>query len=59
MLSGSMSPTFDAGSLVVIKPAEAASIKVNDVIVFRSHDFEDPVVVTHRVAAVETRRGTA
>ena len=57
VLSGSMSPTFDAGSLVVIKPVEAASIKVNDVIAFRSPEFADGTVVTHRVVEVKSKGG--
>jgi len=51
VLSGSMSPTFDRGAVLVVRPADPAGIKVGDVIVFRQ--ATDPAsTVAHRVAAV-------
>ncbi len=50
---GSMSPAFDAGSLVFIKPVEARNISVGDVITFQSAGGGD-VLTTHRVAAVNS-----
>ncbi len=48
---GSMSPAFDAGSLVFIKPIEARYINVGDVITFQSA-IGDNVLTTHRVVTI-------
>ncbi len=56
VLSGSMSPAFDPGSLVAVVPVEPAAVSKGDVITFK--DPNDPAkIVTHRVAEV-IRDGT-
>ncbi|MGC7846264.1 signal peptidase I [Desulforudis sp. 1088] len=56
VLSGSMSPAFDPGSLVAVAPAEPAAVGKGDVITFK--DPNDPAkIVTHRVSDV-VRDGT-
>lgn len=54
VLSGSMSPAIPAGSVVVVRPVDPATLSVGDVI---SYATTDPVtgqseLVTHRVIAV-------
>jgi signal peptidase len=59
VLSGSMSPAFDAGSLVFVKPVAVGEIQEGDVVTFRNLG-DGEVVVTHRVIAVEeTEEGIA
>lgn len=50
VLSGSMSPTFNAGSLIIDKKAAVEDIKVNDVITFKDKDSKD--ATTHRVVGI-------
>src|SRR5690606_13199376 len=52
VLSGSMSPAFDAGSLVFVKPVAAGEIQVGEIVTFRNPG-DGEVVVTHRVVSVE------
>jgi len=51
VLGGSMSPTFKAGSLALIKPLDPQSIKVGDILTYRTTDKSD-LMTTHRVVAV-------
>lgn len=46
VLSGSMSPTFDTGSVVAVKPVRFEDIKKGDIITFKDVDGK---TVTHRV----------
>jgi len=46
---GSMSPTFEAGSVVIVQPVDPADIKVGDIITFGE---EGSVYTTHRVTQV-------
>lgn len=48
VLSGSMEPAFNAGSVVCIKPVEVSSIKTGDIIAYRS----SKALITHRVIDV-------
>ncbi|NLO88820.1 MAG: signal peptidase I [Clostridia bacterium] len=50
VLSGSMSPTFDTGSLIFVKPVVPEEIKEGDVITFSSESRE--ALTTHRVVEV-------
>lgn len=50
VLSGSMKPTFDTGSLIFVRPVDASSIKPGDVITFRSDNTSG--LTTHRVVEV-------
>jgi signal peptidase len=56
VLSGSMSPAFEAGSLVVVRPAEAEEIAVGDIITYREPG-EGAKLTTHRVVEVEDENG--
>ena len=51
VLSGSMSPTFDRGAVLVVKPVDSAAIQVGDVIVFRQ-PYDPTSTTAHRVVAV-------
>lgn len=56
VLSGSMSPVFDPGSLVFVKPTDPVGIKEGDIISFSSTD--DPARFTiHRVVQVNHYNG--
>lgn len=50
VLSGSMSPTFDTGSLVVVAPLRFSSIKNGDIVTFKEISGR---TVTHRVVEVK------
>lgn len=49
VLSGSMSPTFDTGSIVAIKPIQFEAIQKGDIVTFKS--LEDRII-THRVVDI-------
>lgn len=49
VLSESMSPTMDKGSLLIVKEANAQDIEVNDVITFRN---SSQTLTTHRVKQI-------
>lgn len=51
VLSGSMEPQVQVGSLVVTRPLDIKNVKVNDIITFRSP--QNGKFTTHRVIAVE------
>ena len=51
VFTGSMSPTFEAGSMIVQTPVDAADIRVGDVITYRI-PVQDKRVVTHRVVDI-------
>ncbi len=52
VLTGSMEPSLDIGSLVVSRPADPESIVVGDIITFRPNSG-DKTTVTHRVVGIE------
>jgi signal peptidase len=56
VLSGSMSPAFEAGGLVVVRPAEAEEIVVGDIITYWEPG-EGAKLTTHRVVEVEDENG--
>jgi signal peptidase I len=51
VLTGSMSPTYDPGSVVVVRPAPTDELRVGDAITFQERSG-DPAVVTHRIVAI-------
>ena len=50
ILTGSMRPTYPPGTLVVVKPADAAELRVGTPITYQIRSGE-PDVVTHRIVA--------
>lgn len=51
ILTGSMSPSYPPGTLVVVKPVDAAELAVGDVVTAQLRSGR-PEVVTHRISAV-------
>lgn len=56
VLSGSMSPAFDAGSLIFLKPENPENIAVGDIITFRPPSGEGELT-THRVVQINREGG--
>jgi len=56
VIGGSMSPTFEAGSLAFVKPVPPEDIDAGDVITFRSANNPDSIT-THRVVQVHNEGG--
>lgn len=50
--SGSMSPAFDAGDVVVVKKVSSRNIAVGDIVTFSRSD-RPSMVITHRVVRVD------
>lgn len=55
VLSGSMSPTFDTGSIVFVRPSEPENIEVDDIITFSNSGS----LTTHRVVDRNNDNGLA
>ena len=53
---GSMSPTFNAGSMAVVRPVDPASLAVGDVITFRG-EGASKTLTTHRIMEIKTGNG--
>lgn len=49
VLSGSMSPTFEVGDMIIIQKTDPATLKVNDVICY----LEEESAVTHRIMEIQ------
>lgn len=49
VLSGSMSPTFEAGDMILLRKVDTDELKVGDVICFT----EEETVVTHRIMEIQ------
>ena len=49
VLTGSMEPSYPTGSLIYVKPVDAADLRVNDVITF---SISPGVIATHRIVEV-------
>lgn len=50
---GSMSPTFELGSIVLVRPLDPTEVRVGDIITYRDPDPERlDTIVTHRVMQV-------
>lgn len=56
VLSGSMSPTFDPGSVLVVRPTRISELEIGDVITYRI-PVDDHRVVTHRIVELGERDG--
>lgn len=56
VLTGSMEPAIPAGSLVVLRPANAKDLRPGDIISFTLPN-QAHTLVTHRIAAVRSRDG--
>jgi signal peptidase len=56
VLSGSMSPTFDTGSIVIVKNIDPKDIAVNDIITFMGATGTGKTI-THRVIEINTEDG--
>ncbi|HZG16630.1 MAG TPA: signal peptidase I [Candidatus Bathyarchaeia archaeon] len=54
VLSGSMSPTFDTGSIVAIRPVPFEEIQKGDIVTFKD---KDDLTVTHRVIDFVENKG--
>lgn len=54
--SGSMAPLIHKGDAVLVEPVSANVVRVGDIISYRSAE-DAAVVITHRVQAVNLRRG--
>jgi signal peptidase len=52
VVSGSMEPTIERGSVVVAFPVSAENLEVGDIILFRRPDDPEQVV-THRITAID------
>ncbi|MBT9147363.1 MAG: Signal peptidase I W [Syntrophomonadaceae bacterium] len=57
VLSGSMSPAFETGSIVLVRPLEASAIRPGEIITYRDPENQE-MIVTHRVIAVNTAAGS-
>lgn len=53
VLSGSMSPTFEVGDMIIIQKTDPATLKVNDVICY----LEEESAVTHRIMEIQQADG--
>lgn len=53
VLSGSMNPTFDTGSLLAVEKVDPSAVKLKDIITFRSPEDEN-MIITHRVKGIMT-----
>ncbi len=59
VLSGSMHPVFDAGSLVVVKDTDPGSLPVGAIIAFKDPGPDNSkMIITHRVVAVQKEWGS-
>ncbi len=54
VLSGSMSPAFEAGDMILIQKTDPYTLKVNDVICY----LEEESAVTHRIMEIQQQDGT-
>ncbi len=51
VLTGSMTPAYPPGSLVVVRPVEPTEVRIGDVVTYQLRSGE-PAVATHRVVGV-------
>lgn len=56
VLSGSMNPEFDAGSVIFVKPVPPEEIVSGDVITYHNED-DEKALTTHRVVKTEQNEG--
>jgi signal peptidase len=51
VLTGSMTPNYPAGTLVIVKPTDVQQIKIGDVVTYQVASNQ-PAVITHRVIQI-------
>jgi signal peptidase len=51
VLTGSMTPTYPPGDVVIVRPADADNLQIGDVITFQAVS-DDPRLTTHRIKSV-------
>lgn len=51
VLAGSMSGTFEPGSVVVVRPVPVETLRIGDVVTFQERSG-DPTLVTHRIVSI-------
>lgn len=56
ILTGSMAPTYPAGTLVIVRPTPVDEIRVGDALTYQLRSGE-PELVTHRVIAITSAGG--
>jgi signal peptidase len=56
VLSGSMHPVFDPGSMVAVKDVDTSKIPIGSIITFKDPDKTD-MIVTHRVVGIQKYQG--
>ncbi len=56
VLSGSMNPVFNTGSIIAVNDVDAASVAEGDIITFKN-PADESMIVTHRVVEVEEENG--
>lgn len=53
VLTGSMSPAYPPGTLIIVKPIDEGDIRIGDAITYQIESGK-PAVVTHRVVSITT-----
>ena len=56
VLTGSMTPAYPPGTLVIVRPVEPTSIRIGDPITYQIQSGR-PELVTHRVVAISSSNG--
>ena len=56
VLTGSMSPTYEPGSVVVVRPTPVEELRLGDAITYQPRP-DDPTLVTHRIVGVTVAGG--
>jgi signal peptidase I len=51
VLTGSMTPTYTPGDVVIVRPADVDDLQIGDVITFQAVS-DDPRLTTHRITSV-------
>ncbi len=51
VLTGSMSPTYEPGSVVIVRPTPVDDLQIGDPITYQMRS-DDPEVITHRIVSV-------
>jgi signal peptidase len=51
VLTGSMTPTYMPGDVVIVRPADADNLQIGDVVTFQAVS-DDPRLTTHRIRSV-------
>ena len=51
VLTGSMTPTYPAGDVVIVKPTDEKNLQIGDVITFQP-ESDNPELTTHRIVGV-------